>query len=357
MTQSLASWQPVNLIQLILVAQCLLFSLFLFTQKKAIYLGGFLFVMALHMGFNIHEEAGPFLPLPVITHAFGFLYGPMLYLFVKEMCYQDFEIKASHLLHGIPFLIALPAPYWLPLIGNLLGPGIVISLASYLGFGFYHLHHYHKVLQQTQSVELDYRLDWLNRFLLILVAVALLDFIRHLFGFMGQDNSSQFFYALVLLMILGLVTYLLLKAMNQPQIFSGITSEDENLLRSVKDDQQSMQLSLDENQYQQICDYIEVNSCYLDPGLSINELALQLKIPTRELSRYVNHFSGRNFSDFINHYRVQHACEQLRAGSSSKGKLLEILLDSGFNSKSSFNAIFKREMNLTPSQYRDQARQ
>jgi len=62
----------------------------------------------------------------------------------------------------------------------------------------------------------------------------------------------------------------------------------------------------------------------------------------------------QNFFDFINHYRIEKVKKDLADPQKKNLKVLAIAFDAGFNSKSSFNAIFKRHTNLTPSEYRSQ---
>jgi AraC-like DNA-binding protein len=58
----------------------------------------------------------------------------------------------------------------------------------------------------------------------------------------------------------------------------------------------------------------------------------------------------QNFHDFINHYRIEFAAKMLRED--KEKSILDITYDSGFNSKSSFNSEFKKNIYMTPSQYR-----
>ena len=104
--------------------------------------------------------------------------------------------------------------------------------------------------------------------------------------------------------------------------------------------------------FQSIDNFINEQQQYLNPSLSINQLAKALNVSAREISRLVNIYAKRNFSDYINCFRVRHACREIESSSNDNRKLLDILLCSGFNSKSSFNAVFKKEMKMTPSQYR-----
>jgi AraC-like DNA-binding protein len=102
--------------------------------------------------------------------------------------------------------------------------------------------------------------------------------------------------------------------------------------------------------------FMEDEMPYLNPELTLNDLAEQLKIPSHNLSEILNTRLHQNFFDFINQYRVDEVKRNLEDPRKEHLTLLSIGLDAGFNSKSAFNAIFKKYMNLTPSEYRQNTR-
>ena len=88
---------------------------------------------------------------------------------------------------------------------------------------------------------------------------------------------------------------------------------------------------------------------YLNPKLTLAELAQSLSIPTNHLSQIINQYEQINFHDFVNSYRVEEFIQNVQ---NDKGfSLLGHAFDSGFNSKSTFNAAFKKCKSVTPSQY------
>ncbi|HTQ99101.1 MAG TPA: helix-turn-helix domain-containing protein [Candidatus Acidoferrum sp.] len=89
---------------------------------------------------------------------------------------------------------------------------------------------------------------------------------------------------------------------------------------------------------------------YLDCNLRLSVLADQLGLPAHQLSQVINQELQLNFFEFINGYRVEAAKTLLRATPAS-GSMLEIALQAGFNSKASFNRIFKQQTGLTPTGY------
>jgi len=70
-----------------------------------------------------------------------------------------------------------------------------------------------------------------------------------------------------------------------------------------------------------------------------------------QLSWLLNESIGKNFSEFVNHYRVKAFKENANAPKNSHLSLLGLAYDSGFNSKTVFNTYFKKETGLTPKQF------
>lgn len=88
---------------------------------------------------------------------------------------------------------------------------------------------------------------------------------------------------------------------------------------------------------------------YLEPDLSLWDLAGRIGVTTHYASQALNEKLGERFFDYVNRWRVRAAANQLRT---SKATILTIAYEVGFNSRSSFYTAFKREFGVTPSQYR-----
>jgi AraC-like DNA-binding protein len=91
---------------------------------------------------------------------------------------------------------------------------------------------------------------------------------------------------------------------------------------------------------------------YLDNELTIQHLANQLNVTSQEISLYLNKELGINFFSFVNGFRIEEAKKRLVSKEFNSETLLGIAFDSGFNSKTSFNTLFKKETGMTPSEYK-----
>jgi AraC-like DNA-binding protein len=98
--------------------------------------------------------------------------------------------------------------------------------------------------------------------------------------------------------------------------------------------------------------FLENDKPFLEPELSIQQLADKAGIPRHYLTFLINEELHKNFFSFINEYRVEEAKNLLADPQYQDDTVLSIGLNSGFNSKSSFNAIFKQYTTLTPTEYR-----
>jgi AraC-like DNA-binding protein len=101
---------------------------------------------------------------------------------------------------------------------------------------------------------------------------------------------------------------------------------------------------------ERLLDHMRTKRPYLAPELTLGELATQLRTNTSWLSRVINTGCGQNFNDFVNEYRVQEAERKLRDPQLRHYTLLAVALESGFNSKSTFNRVFRKLRGTTPSE-------
>ncbi len=97
---------------------------------------------------------------------------------------------------------------------------------------------------------------------------------------------------------------------------------------------------------------MEANKPYLEGDLVLPHLAQQLGISANYLSQIINEQLRINFYDFVNGYRVEEARRLMSNAGQQKPNILNIALDSGFNSKSAFYTAFKKATSMTPTQYR-----
>lgn len=148
------------------------------------------------------------------------------------------------------------------------------------------------------------------------------------------SNSVGFLAAVILL--IGFFVYALLSSLHRTGPMAWVASK----MRISK-------LPLD---IKELDAHMHDTKSYLNPDLTISQLARQIGKPQRLISESINHSTGVSFSQWINQWRIQEA-KDLIQNDPSKG-LLDIMLSAGFQSKSNFNKSFKDVVGMTPSEWR-----
>ncbi|NHF60483.1 helix-turn-helix transcriptional regulator [Flavobacteriaceae bacterium TP-CH-4] len=115
----------------------------------------------------------------------------------------------------------------------------------------------------------------------------------------------------------------------------------------------SMDKATSQRHLTQLKTLLEMEEIYLDSRLSLKQTAERLGIAPRELSQAINENEQRNFSEFVNSYRIQKAKQLLVDAGYAQEKIATIAYDCGFGNVTSFNLAFKSATDHTPSQYRN----
>ena len=110
---------------------------------------------------------------------------------------------------------------------------------------------------------------------------------------------------------------------------------------------------LDDIQYG-ILALMEEEKLYRTPEVKLEYLASMLSIPKQKLTQVLNEYMKTSFYEILHSYRLKDFKRRLAEDSKMEYTLLGHAFDSGFQSKSSFNKLFKEYCGITPSQYRKQ---
>jgi AraC-like DNA-binding protein len=150
---------------------------------------------------------------------------------------------------------------------------------------------------------------------------------------------------------LGFSTYLLV----HPQVLFGlpyVKSESTSVhdLHIIKNDTIPVPKEYDEEIFQ-LKNYFEEQHPYLNNDLNINEVAVALDIPAREVSFIINQHFNQRFTDFVNMYRIKYVNQKIKTGYLNKFTVESLSKEAGFSSKSTFNVAFKKVNQCTPSEY------
>lgn len=102
---------------------------------------------------------------------------------------------------------------------------------------------------------------------------------------------------------------------------------------------------------------MDVREVYRDPEFSLDQLAELVGSNTKYVSQTINEAFGKNFSSYVNDYRVRKACRLLVEEGNSRLTVKAIGESAGFKSQSSFTSVFRKSTGLTPSIYQKMARE
>jgi YesN/AraC family two-component response regulator len=98
---------------------------------------------------------------------------------------------------------------------------------------------------------------------------------------------------------------------------------------------------------------MEDEKIYREPELTLKNLAEKLQVPSYQVSQAINEGIKKSFYELVNRYRVEEAKKLLLDARSRNYTILSIGFEAGFNSKTTFNTVFKKFTGFTPTEFRD----
>lgn len=236
--------------------------------------------------------------------------------------------------------------------GNVSAAVVFVSETAWnMVFLFLSIGHYRKYrawLNENYSDTERIKFDWLRNFLYVFTAVAILgagfDLVN---SFVKPLSYIQYFYFEV---ILAISTYYL--------AVSGYIrsrSIELNFMSEAEPSGEDKRALLTENELSKLSDRL-VNLLaserpYLKPSLTLTELSRKLGVNANVLSYVINQSQGCNFNDLINRHRVE--AVKTKLAERTDEPLLSIALESGFNSKATFNRAFKKFTGLSPREFQE----
>jgi len=236
-----------------------------------------------------------------------------------------------------------------------------LQIATYLIASFLAIRKYKNLLLENYSNASMFSHKWMFQLILVIAIESVVAGIKNVFMFLHIEEIYSFALILTALLMLGIMCWLVLRALQSPQLFRGIDSNlqlvstlvnDSNLVDTIPGKSSEEKDAEIQEKIDMLEKFMIDQKLYLDASLTMYDLSKHLNMPVRELSLLINHDLDQHFFDFINGYRVRQAMEILRDPAKKEYTILEILYDVGFNSKSSFNTAFKKHTHLTPTEYR-----
>ncbi|MBC8180834.1 AraC family transcriptional regulator [candidate division KSB1 bacterium] len=236
----------------------------------------------------------------------------------------------------------------------------------YLIFTIVLINKYSKNIKNIFSTIEKIKLNWLKIITYMVIFVLSFFLIENLLKLFGMQlsyhfNLTSFLYA-ILIYVLGYIGFSKSEICAEPELA-------ESMSRLPKYDQLPLDLKptsvpkyeksgLSPQKAKQYLDSLlklmEEKEQYRNSELTLHELAEASSISPHNLSEVLNTQLNQSFFDFINFYRIEQVKKDLLDPEKQHLKILSIAYDAGFNSKTSFNTLFKKHTDLTPSEYRKQ---
>lgn len=371
---------------LFLVLQGLIFAALLFfryLKKNKSYdllLVVLLFIMAYHrsayiVGFMGWYDTYPNTKINYYLFSLYLAAGPLVYLYTRTILKTPFKLHLKDLWHFLP--VALFITYRMIVLAhdatqedwatgyegewhreihvNYVAPILQLleysSILLYLAFTIQMFVQYKKRIKSFFSNTYKLELNWIQLFLSIYCFLFIYNTVAQLMdAFISDLNYIHFwwvhFLSSVAIVFLGIKSYITnldrLHEMtyNIPPLASG----------------QTISMTVSNKKKEKVVQHIEISKSFLKPNFTLKELAEELDMSLHEVSEIINNGFGINFNEFINQYRVEEVKAKLKDPSQDHFSLIAIAQDSGFNSKASFNRIFKQVTGQSPSEYKKDSR-
>jgi AraC-like DNA-binding protein len=357
-------------------------SVFLFTSDKGkrisnILIGSFFLTLCLNL-------ADSFLLLKQVYFQYPgwagwgsnllLLCGPLIFFYTQSVIYKDFHFTKRKLLHFLPFLVlffvaeisylAAGHQMQIKILNSIIERKIpaVIYLAScviYIHFFIYlfialrSVNRYEFAASNQYSEAQKVTLGWLKTIIYFFLALMLVSAVNSYLSFRSLGQAYFFLLSFTIFLLLLFIIFVLFKALRNPAIFSVWEEKEiEEAVQTARYAASPMQDDEKKRILEKLLQHMQSQRPYLEPELTLNDLAAQIAVKPKLLSQVINELLHKNFFEFINHYRIEEAKRLLNNPKDKKITVLEVMYEVGFNSKSSFNTLFKKDTGLTPGEFK-----
>ncbi|NQY30932.1 MAG: AraC family transcriptional regulator [Flavobacteriaceae bacterium] len=307
-----------------------------------------------------------------------FLIGPLLYFYCKSILCKTIQ-KKTLFLHSIPFLLFSillinvappPAPFGdNDFVSQILQASNKVKLPKYflttcitLSNIFYSVLIIQLIRKSKLKVKEFYSvinysvtLQWLQWLAVFFVLLAITSFIEK--AYPGSEKAIPYVKQLGPVSSLLFVFFLSAFGFQQnvlSELCAERLSEEKSIIKAEKVHEvipqkeeknfNALEMKMEE--------YMIGEQAFLNENLRLSDVSKAMEVSTNQLSFFINSTYQKNFYKYVNDFRIAHACKLLKDETYNKYTIVAIGFESGFNSKSTFNQVFKEQTNLTPSAYR-----
>lgn len=355
-------------------------SLLIATKKNKnlsdILLAIWMFIIGIHLTSYYIYSLGYWEKYPHligITVPVPLLHGPMLFLYTLYSLRNESTVRRMDYLHFAPallFYLYMCRFYFFYSAEQkvLVDKGLVDDFAVFSTFALISLiisgltypilsykliGKYKKLLDDNFSYDGRISLEWLKYCIrgigMVYLTVAVISIMREGLGIQFSFNADYIFYSLIIFFVFCIGFF----GIRQEHLFSGNANKPNAQLVQEKPTgdykKSGLKPEIAHEIHRKLNELMLEQKLFTNPKLTLNELAECLDVSSNHLSQVINQYEKMNFHDFVNKYRIEEFIKN--ASTNKEFSLLAHALDAGFNSKSSFNSVFKKHHGLTPSKY------
>jgi len=359
------------------IAQSLFAGIIIATRRPQIladrYLAAWLFIIAIEMILAMVKLTWlehlpyeiPFLVIPLV-------YGPLLFLYVRTLISEEPKWNWTDLAHFTPFILFLglaflfrsggdensSLPVWAH-TGRL--AKMIYELLIFASFTTYSIIVYVLLTRHRKAIHEEFSYSSGKITLTWLLFVSITVYASYLLTFLSAGvqmlvihlpfDPKIFSFTGLTLFSFAFSFY----GHRQARIFSRAGNvnnpmEDESV-NSIKYAKSGLRGEDLRKLVNAMDGLMARKNLFLNPELSLTEVSEELLIPKHHLTQAMNTELGKNFYAYINELRVKKFMEMVVDPRYKDYTFLAIAFECGFNSKSTFNSVFKRVTSFTPSEY------
>jgi AraC-like DNA-binding protein len=365
------------MLYLLAALQGLLLSAFLFTRKANhaanLVLAAATVALSVELATVAYYANGWYRVFPHamgISYPFPFLYGPLFFLYARLMAKKQERFRAIDLLHFAPvvfiYILIAPALFYsgeekIIFLENMIREihdpmydvferlipvqGVIYTILTVRTVA-----EYNRSIKDAYSDIERINLNWLKYIslgmIIIWTIVALLALGKVL---AIQPDRADAILNTPLAVLIYAIGYMGLK---QPEIFLDPATNAPGSQEAEKYRRSGLSNENAEDIKERLLVLMSTEKPFLGQEITLQKLAERLNVSSHNLSEVINSQLQQSYFDFINQYRVDEFKKRLADPANGQFNLLSIAFDSGFKSKGTFNAIFKKQTGMTPSEYR-----
>lgn len=302
--------------------------------------------------------------LPYFLAIAQLLKGPLLLFYVVALTQEAFKFNRSHLVHLVPVLLVI---LWL-LVFQLSGSDLRFKglnpTEKSIANGVWHfiklmpfiyglaavnrVRQYRLSLQDQYSTISPTEPSWLNILSLGFLFCWSFSLVVHIIAntlAINAPNISD---------LIGITENYLVFILINALFINSIVHTHSLLTTKPEIAREKAQEKITDSAIEKVQKGMEEHKFYLKHNLNIEEFSKRVHLPIKEVSAVINKHYNTNFFEFMNSYRVAEAKRMLSDPAKAEITIMDILLESGFNSKSAFHRFFNRMVGMSPTEFRKQ---